>query len=61
MSTTTTTNFPRRFYRQVDVAPAEQGWQITLDGKFLRSPAKAELILPTEQLAAAVRAEWDAQ
>jgi len=58
---TTTTNSPRRFYRRVDVAPAEQGWQITLDGKFLRSPAKADLILPTERLAMAVQAEWDAQ
>ena len=56
-----TTNSPRRFYRRVDVAPAEQGWQITLDGKFLRSPAKADLILPTERLAIAVQAEWDAQ
>jgi chaperone required for assembly of F1-ATPase len=58
---TTTTNFPRRFYRRVDVAPAKQGWQITLDGKFLRSPAKADLILPTERLAMAVQAEWAAQ
>lgn len=58
---TATTNFPRRFYRQVDVAPATAGWQIALDGKLLRSPAKAELILPTEQLALALRAEWDAQ
>jgi chaperone required for assembly of F1-ATPase len=58
---TTTSSFPRRFYRQVDVVPAETGWQITLDGKLLRSPAKAELILPTEHLAKAVREEWDAQ
>ncbi|SRR5260221_7631353 len=55
------TNFPRRFYRQVAVSAVETGWQITLDGKILRSPAKADLILPTEQLADAIRAEWDAQ
>lgn len=55
------TSFPRRFYRQVAVISIEDGWQITLDGKVLRSPAKAALTLPTEQLADAVRAEWDAQ
>ncbi|HVJ31923.1 MAG TPA: ATP12 family protein [Terriglobia bacterium] len=54
-------NFPRRFYRQVDIVPAVAGWQIALDGKLLRSPAKGDLVLPTEQLAAALRAEWDAQ
>lgn len=58
---TTTTSFPRRFYREVALTPATHGWQITLDGKLLRSPAKAELVLPTEQLAQAVRAEWDQQ
>jgi len=41
--------------------PVANGWQIALDGKVLRSPAKGELVLPTEPLAAAVRAEWDAQ
>lgn len=58
---TTATNFPRRFYRQVDITAAGKGWQIALDGKLLRSPAKAELILPTERLATAIQAEWDAQ
>jgi chaperone required for assembly of F1-ATPase len=55
------TTFPRRFYRQVEHIPVEAGWQITLDGKVLRSPARADLILPTEPLASAIRAEWDAQ
>lgn len=55
------TSFPRRFYRQVDYMPAETGWQIALDGKRLRSPARAELALPTERLAAAIAAEWEAQ
>jgi chaperone required for assembly of F1-ATPase len=55
------TSLPRRFYRQVAVTAAADGWQITLDGKVLRSPAKAPLILPTAQLAEAIRAEWDSQ
>lgn len=54
-------NFPRRFYRQVDHVQGDAGWQITLDGKILRSPAKADLILPTQKLAMAIRAEWEAQ
>lgn len=53
--------FSRRFYREVVVMPKDAGWQIALDGKLLRSPAKAELVLPTETLADAIRAEWDAQ
>ena len=55
------TSFPRRFYRQVDYLPAETGWQIALDGKSLRSPARADLVLPTERLARAIKTEWDAQ
>ena len=34
---------------------------MTLDGRELRSPAKARLVLPTERLAAAIAAEWEAQ
>jgi chaperone required for assembly of F1-ATPase len=55
------TTFPRRFYQQVTVIAAPGGWQITLDGKVLRSPAKADFILPTAALADAIRDEWDAQ
>jgi chaperone required for assembly of F1-ATPase len=52
---------PRRFYREVTVLRGDDGWQVALDGKLLRSPMKAALILPSEALAMAVRAEWDAQ
>ena len=59
---TTPTTLPRRFYKtvEIEVAPGG-GWQITLDGKVLRSPAKAALLLPTEKLAKHLRQEWDAQ
>jgi chaperone required for assembly of F1-ATPase len=55
------TSFPRRFYQQVAVATAPRGWQITLDGKVLRSPARADFILPNAVLAGVIRDEWDAQ
>ena len=34
-------------------------WQVRLDGRVLRSPAKETLRLPTEALATAVALEWD--
>src|SRR3546814_4986940 len=34
---------------------------VLLDGRPLRTPAKALLILPTEPLAAAIAAEWQGQ
>ena len=48
----------KRFYK--DVAVADRG-AILLDGKPVRTPARAELILPTAALAEAVAAEWRAQ
>lgn len=51
----------RRFWSRAGVAPAEAGWTLALDGKPVRSPARAALILPTRALAEAVAAEWDAQ
>jgi chaperone required for assembly of F1-ATPase len=52
---------PRRFYKTASVATVEGGWSILLDGKALRSPAKRPLVLPTEALASAIAAEWQAQ
>lgn len=54
---------PRRFYRAVDVAPPDAAalFAIRLDGRTARTPGKRELRLPTEALAQAVAAEWDAQ
>lgn len=53
-----------RFYTTVTpqacAAPGE-GYRILLDGRPLRTPAKAELNVPTRALAKAVAAEWAAQ
>ena len=50
-----------RFYKTVAVAPQGESFAVLLDGKPLRTPARAALLLPTEALAAAVAREWQAQ
>lgn len=52
---------PKRFYTAVTVAPVEGGFGLLLDGRPVKTPAKATLVLPTEALASLVRAEWEAQ
>jgi len=51
----------KRVYTEVTAAPAERGWGVRLDGRALRTPARTEVVLPTEALANAVAGEWDAQ
>ncbi|WP_293573359.1 ATP12 family chaperone protein [Phaeobacter sp.] len=51
----------KRFWKQVDVAATEGGFVITLDGRQVKTPAKALLCVPTRAMADAVAAEWDAQ
>ncbi len=52
---------PKRFWTDVTVRPERAGFAVLLDGRPVRTPAKAPLILPTEAMARAVAAEWDAQ
>ena len=52
---------PRRFYREVAVGPAEDGFAVLLDGRAPKSPAGAPLVLPTRAIASLVAEEWDAQ
>lgn len=53
---------PKRFYAAATAgAPTDGGFRILLDGRPVRTPAKAELLLPTKALAEAVAAEWAAQ
>ena len=51
----------KRFWAAATVAEAEGGFSVHLDGRPVRTPAKAPLILPTRALAAMVAAEWQAQ
>jgi len=52
---------PRRFYGAVSVAPMNGGFTVTLDGRALRGPKGAQLVLPTRALAEQVAAEWAGQ
>lgn len=53
---------PKRFWTEARAVPAAGGgFTVHLDGRPVRTPAKAPLILPTEALARHVAAEWDAQ
>lgn len=51
----------KRFYALASVEPVEGGWRVLLDGRPVRTPARAPLALPTRALADAVAAEWMAQ
>ncbi|HYI40720.1 MAG TPA: ATP12 family protein [Allosphingosinicella sp.] len=51
----------KRFYKQAAVSPETGGVAILLDGRPVRTPARAPLRVPTEELAAAIAAEWNAQ
>ena len=55
------TGRPRRFYKEVEVAPREGGFTLLLDGRGAKTPAGAPLVVPTRALAGLVAAEWDAQ
>lgn len=51
-----------RFYKAAGVgAAADGGFQVELDGRPIRSPAKAPLVFRSQRLAAAVAAEWGEQ
>lgn len=51
----------KRFWTAADVTPAEDGYGIALDGRPVKTPAKRPLVVPSDALARAIVAEWDAQ
>ena len=48
----------KRFYREAAVGPDDGGFRVLLDGKPMRTPAKAILVVPTKALAEAIAVEW---
>lgn len=48
----------KRFWTAATAVKAAGGWGVELDGKPLRTPAKAPLIVPAEALAGAIAGEW---
>lgn len=51
----------RRFYKGAVVDQRSNGFGVALDGRPLPTPAKRPLVLPTQNLAAAIAAEWAGQ
>ena len=51
----------KRFFKQVSVQEAEGGWQVTLDGRGLKTVKGTPQILPSAELAEALAAEWAGQ
>ena len=50
-----------RFYQRAAVAEGEGQFAIVLDGKPVKTPARRALAAPTQALAQALAAEWNAQ
>ena len=48
----------KRFWKEVTVEPQDGGWTIELDGRPVKTPARAALAVPTEALADAIAGEW---
>jgi chaperone required for assembly of F1-ATPase len=51
----------KRFYEKAAAAPAAGGVALLLDARPVRTPARGALAVPTEELAEAIAAEWNAQ
>ena len=51
----------RRFYETVEVRSIRDGFELTLDDKPLRTPAKAPLAVASRPLAEAIAEEWRTQ
>ncbi|PWC33761.1 ATP12 family protein [Azospirillum sp. TSO35-2] len=51
----------KRFYKAAGVGETDGGFQVELDGRPVRSPAKAPLVFSSRTLAQGVADEWNAQ
>ncbi len=51
----------KRFYAHAGVAEADGGFAVTLDGKPIRTPSGRQVIVPVQEIADAIAAEWQAQ
>jgi len=52
---------PKRFYKAAGVEESGAGFQLVLDGKPARTPAKKALAVPTRALGEALSEEWNGQ
>ena len=51
----------KRFWKQAEAVRQDGGWGIALDGRPVRTPARAPLVVESKALAEAIAVEWDAQ
>lgn len=51
----------KRFWKETTVAEEDGGFGVRLDGRAVKTPAKAPLVVPTRSMAEAIAAEWEAQ
>lgn len=51
----------KRFWKEVSIVEAEDGWRVLLDGRALKTVGGRPQVLPTEALARAMAEEWAAQ
>ncbi|EPX76860.1 ATP12 family chaperone protein [Litoreibacter arenae] len=51
----------KRFWENVTADEVEGGFAVHLDGRPVRTPLKAPVVVPTRAMAEAMKAEWDAQ
>lgn len=51
----------KRFWTSAQAEACEGGFTVRLDGRPVKTPAKAALVVPTMAMAEAIAAEWDAQ
>ncbi len=50
----------KRFWTEAKAEQGPDGWEVRLDGRPVKTPAKALLVVPSKALAEAIAAEWDA-
>lgn len=51
----------KRFYKTVDIAQTDSGWQVMLDGRGLKTAKGSPQIAPSRALAQQLAAEWSEQ
>jgi chaperone required for assembly of F1-ATPase len=51
----------KRFWKRSTIEKVGNCWYVKLDERILKTPAKADMVLPSRALAEAVAVEWEAQ
>lgn len=51
----------KRFWSNAEVAKTDDGWQVLLDGRPVRTPAKRACVVPVQAMADLIAVEWRTQ